>query len=204
MFLPAGTSVAEDTCYPRDAYQAVFHLDVNDVAGGEAVEIAAIYWDAFEAMACAPGRDDEAAAGDRAAHRKSADYSGFFDVRGGMIERAIAVEKQSEQPGQWKQAVVHALQRFNFLMTKRAAFDDHGHAEREKKYHTDKNYDAIELQGRIATAGDDEGYRADEKQRGAIEQRAAQRKFGGGGTEATGIAGVTEPFSPTVQTTRHL
>jgi hypothetical protein len=204
MFLPAGTSVAGDTCYPRDAYQAVFHLDVNDVAGGEAVEIAAIYWDAFEAMACAPGRDDEAAAGDWAAHRKSADYSGFFDVRGGVIERAIAVEKQSEQPGQWKQAVVHALQRFNFLMTKRAAFDDHGHAEREKKYHTDKNYDAIELQGRIATAGDDEGYRADEKQRGAIEQRAAQRKFGGGGTEATGIAGVTEPFSPTVQTTRHL
>ena len=163
MSLPAGTSVAGDACYPRDAYQAVFHLDVNDVAGGEAVEIAAVNWDAFEAMACAPGRDYEAAAGDWAGHRKPADYAGFFNVRGGMIERAVAVEKQSEQPGQWKQAVVHTLQRFNFLMTKRAAFDDHGQAEREKKYHTDKDDDAIELQGRVAAAGDDEGYRADEK-----------------------------------------
>jgi len=82
MFQRTGTLIAGDTGYPGDAYQAVFYLDVCYVAGGEAVEIAAIYWDAFEAMACAPGVDDEAAAGDRASHRKSADHSGFFDVCG--------------------------------------------------------------------------------------------------------------------------
>src|SRR5271155_4669447 len=117
MFLRNGTLIAGDAGYPGDAYEAVFYLDVCYVSGGEAVEIAAIYWDALEAMAGAPGVDDEAAARDRAGHRKSADHAGFFDVRGGPIERAVAVQKQGEQPGQREQAVVHALQRFNFLVT---------------------------------------------------------------------------------------
>ena len=203
MSLPAGTSVAGDACYPRDAYQAVFHLDVNDVAGGEAVEIAAVNWDAFEAMACAPGSDDEAAAGDGSGHRKSADYTGFFNVRGGTIECTVGVQKHGEQPGQREQAVIHALQRFNFLMTKRATFDDDGEAEREKKHYADKNHDAVEFQGWVAAAGNDEGDCADKKQRSAIEQRATQRKFRSGRAEAAGVADVAEPFSPTVQTTRH-
>ncbi len=79
------------------------------------------------------------------------------------IERSVAEKKQGEQPGQRKQAVVNALQRFNFLMTQRATFDNDCKAEREKKYHTDKNYDAIELERRIAAAGDDEGQRAHQK-----------------------------------------
>jgi len=52
------TLIAGDAGYPGDAYQTVFYLDVYDIAGGEAVEIAAIYRDAFEAMACAPGIHD--------------------------------------------------------------------------------------------------------------------------------------------------
>jgi hypothetical protein len=97
--LRRGALIAGDAGYPSDAYQTVFYLDVHDIAGGEAVEIAAVNWNAFEAMARAPGRDDEAAAGDRAGHRKSADYAGFFDVRGGTIERAVGVEKHGEEPG---------------------------------------------------------------------------------------------------------
>jgi hypothetical protein len=122
--------IAGDAGYPGDAYQAVLYLDVNYIAGGEAVEIAAVNWDAFEAMACAPGSDDEAAARDWSGHRKSADDAGFLDVHRGTIERAIGVKKQSEQPGQRKQAVVDAFQRFNFLVTQRAAFDDDSQAER--------------------------------------------------------------------------
>ena len=90
--------IAGDAGDPGDAYQAVFYPDVHDVAGGEAVEIAAIYWDAFEAMACAPGIYDQAAAGDWAGHRESADHASFFDVDWRAIEGAVSVEQCSEQP----------------------------------------------------------------------------------------------------------
>ena len=79
------------------------------------------------------------------------------------IERAVGVKQRGEKPGQRKQAIVNAFQRFDLLMTKRAAFDDDGEAERKKKYHADKNHDAVEFQSRVAAAGDDEGDRADEK-----------------------------------------
>ena len=85
--------IARNTGYPRDAYQTVCHLDVYHIAGGETIEIAAVNGNAFEAMTRTPGVYDEAAAGDWAGHRESADHSSFFDVRGGMIERPVRVEQ---------------------------------------------------------------------------------------------------------------
>ena len=197
------TLIAGDACDPGDAYQAVFYLDVYDITRGEAVEIAAVNWNAFEAMARTPGVYDEATAGDWAGHRESADHASLFDVSWRTIEGAVGIEQRGEQPRQRQQPVIDALQGFDFLVPKRATFDDDGQAEREKKHYSDKNYDAVEFQGWVAAAGNDEGDCADKKQRSAIEQRATQRKFRSRRTEAAGIADIAEPFSPAVQTTRH-
>ena len=64
-------------------------MHLYDVAGREAVKIAGIYRDTLEAPVFTPGIDDEPAARYRATHSKFPDYSGGFNLRRRMVERAI-------------------------------------------------------------------------------------------------------------------
>src|SRR6202043_2574161 len=98
-----------------------------------------------------------------------------------VVEAAIDEEGGGENPGERDEAVVDALEDFDFLMIASAALEDDGESERAEEDQAEEDEDEVEFERRIdlADVGKSEG--AEEEDAGAGHQVAAKRDFGGGG-----------------------
>src|SRR5579859_4302755 len=143
-----------DAVIPGDAQGAGADADNHRVAFAEAIEIVEIDGEALEALASAPGMHVQAAAALHDALHVEVAFHGsrVIDDIFLSVEPAVDEQRGGENPRQGNEAVVDALEDFDFLMIARAALQNDGQRERGEEDDAEEDQDEIEVERGINLA----------------------------------------------------
>src|ERR1700733_3171757 len=188
---------------PGNAYQAVLDFDFDDITAVEVVKVHAVHRYALNPMPFAPAGYNQPPAWQRSAHREFSYHASLFDLRRDMVKCSIGEHQGREDPGKRDEAVVHALERLEFQVPKRTAFEPNGQSQGQEEQYADKNQDAIELKRRVAIAYRHQCERDQDKERRTVQQFLAKREFRLGRIEAAGIADLRVSLRSATQTVGH-
>src|ERR1700691_1488427 len=188
---------------PGNTHQSVLDFDFDDVTAVEVVKVHAVHWHVLNPMPFAPASYNQAPARQRSAHREFSDHAGLFDLRRDTVKCSIGQHQGRENPGKRDEAVIYALERFEFQMPQRTALQPNGQAQRQEEQQADKNQDAIELKWRVAIADSHKCERAQDKERRTVQQFLAKREFRLGRIQAARIADLRVALRSAIQAVGH-
>src|SRR5262244_1245825 len=128
MMAPDNDSAAVDAVIPRDAESAGLDGDFDEIAVTKAIEIVCIHREPLNALAVAPGvHQQTTAAANDALHVEAAFDNGR--IVGHVICRIqppIDEKSGRQNPRQWNESGVDALQHLDFLAITRATLQYYG------------------------------------------------------------------------------
>jgi hypothetical protein len=198
-------SAAVDAVVPRDAEGAGLDGYFHQVTDVESVEVVGVYGQALVGLTWAPTTNRQAArAAYQSLHIKAADNCGgvigdiFY-----VVEAAVDEQRGGENPRKRDESRVDALEDFNFFAIASATLKRDGEEERGEENHAEEDQHQVDVERRVDLADIGERQRAEQEDRGAGHQVAAEHHLRGSGGQATRGALIGGSFGTAVQATGH-
>src|ERR1700693_6055996 len=119
------------------------------------------------------------------------------------VQLPVHKKCSSQNPRQWNESRVNALEHFEFPAISRATVEYHGDGQRDKEEAAEEHQHKVQIERRINLADVRKRQRPGEKYRRALQQPPTEHDFSGSGSQSAGGALIRCPLGAAIKAACH-